>query len=301
MERNQKKGMKSWSNEDVITWFKDTLKMDEYLNIIKYEKVKGSDIYDCDMAFLNKILGMGSEQVQKFKYERNKCKYTSLVSSKLYGWGNNKSNQLCLEQSFIKKPTELPLPTDLLNTEIVGESDHIRDVFCSRSNTFLLSVKGKIYMNSNFITSKKTKKNSDTNAESNNWINITQLICIETPSSQNFFKVKKIFFSSDIVYLTGSDLGYVPFIFASKKAKGKHDKNEKDFIGIQEVIGNIQSKHKEISNFICIYEHRYLGIVEIKLSEFTQNEIPYHKVLQVKYCNEVIWDRKKRFYRFIDA
>ena len=38
-------------------------------------------------------------------------------------------------------------------------------------------------------------------------------------------------------------------------------------------------------------------MLETSLNEFIQSHVPYHKVEQIKLFNDVIWDKKKRFFK----
>ena len=38
-------------------------------------------------------------------------------------------------------------------------------------------------------------------------------------------------------------------------------------------------------------------MLETNLPDYLQSEIPFHKIIQIKDNNEVIWDRKKRYFK----
>jgi hypothetical protein len=38
-------------------------------------------------------------------------------------------------------------------------------------------------------------------------------------------------------------------------------------------------------------------MLETSLNEFIQSHVPYHKIEQIKFYNDVIWDKKKRFFK----
>ena len=55
------------------------------------------------------------------------------------------------------------------------------------------------------------------------------------------------------------------------------------------------SKNKE--KFYVVYEDAILKTLERPLMNYIISEVPYHKITQIKYFNEIIWDRNKRFYK----
>jgi uncharacterized protein (UPF0248 family) len=64
-----------------------------------------------------------------------------------------------------------------------------------------------------------------------------------------------------------------------------------------EVIEKLQKKKKNMEMYSIVYDDKLLkGFLETKLNEFLESEVPYHKIIQIKYFNDVIWDRKKRYY-----
>ncbi len=64
-----------------------------------------------------------------------------------------------------------------------------------------------------------------------------------------------------------------------------------------EIVEKILKKKKNIDNYLIVYEDRFLnGFLESKLAEFQESEVPYHKIVQIKFFNDIVWDRKKRFF-----
>jgi uncharacterized protein (UPF0248 family) len=64
------------------------------------------------------------------------------------------------------------------------------------------------------------------------------------------------------------------------------------------MIEKIKSKNKNaIENFYLVYEDKLLKLLETPLHEYMQSEVPYHKIVQIKHYNSIIWDRKKRYYK----
>ena len=64
------------------------------------------------------------------------------------------------------------------------------------------------------------------------------------------------------------------------------------------VIEHIQEYlNDKISTFKVVYGDSLLKLLETTLDDYLQSEIPYHKIVQIKDGNEVIWDRKKRYFK----
>ena len=52
-----------------------------------------------------------------------------------------------------------------------------------------------------------------------------------------------------------------------------------------------------MEKFTLVYEDKLLKFLETSLEDFLESEVPYHKIYQIKFFNNIIWDRKKRFYK----
>lgn len=63
-----------------------------------------------------------------------------------------------------------------------------------------------------------------------------------------------------------------------------------------EIVNKILAKKKKQENFFIVYEDALLKMLETPLPEYLESDVPYHKIIQIKHFNDVIWDRKKRFY-----
>ena len=98
-------------------------------------------------------------------------------------------------------------------------------------------------------------------------------------------------------------LGYysnkIPFSAILKKPKFKHLKKGGKFITSTKVIEHIQEfLNDKIDNYNIVYGDSLLKILESPLDEFIESEIPHHKIIQIKTKeNEIIWDRKKRYFK----
>jgi len=88
------------------------------------------------------------------------------------------------------------------------------------------------------------------------------------------------------------------------KPKLKHAKKGDKFptadLIIEKIIKNYKNKISDIDRYFIVYEDRFLHILESNIEEFEKSETQYHRIIQIKYFKEVIWDRKKRFYKFIE-
>lgn len=151
LEREDMKPLDKWKEDDVQEWFHQ-MNMDEFLNIIKYEKINGKDILNGDETFFVNIMGMEDDQIKKVKYEINKVKNVSCKLTKLWGWGSNKQGQLGqinYSLTFVKTPTQINLP------KMVDENDYIIKVFCGKTFSLLLTKFGEIFITGNYNMKEK--------------------------------------------------------------------------------------------------------------------------------------------------
>jgi uncharacterized protein (UPF0248 family) len=82
-----------------------------------------------------------------------------------------------------------------------------------------------------------------------------------------------------------------------KKPKLKHLKKGDKFPPCDNIIEKIlEKKRKDIDKYCIIYEDGLLKFLETRLEEFLESDVPYHKIYQIRFFQDVIWDRKLRFY-----
>ena len=321
-----------WKNSDIYKWF-ENLRLYDYLNIIKYEKITGKDILNGDKDFFVKCIGMEEDEIKKLMYEITKVKIGSNRQCQLFGWGNNKNGQLGLMNlnvNYCKFPTKINLPN-------LNENDSVEKIFTGNSYTILLSKMGKVFItgkysikekmnkfnndnnsnnnnnqnhNQNKVENKKNKKNKKEKNKKNNikeneekktlknrWIDITKNICYNE-ENKTFLKIKNIYCYDNNIIFFGFISTIIPFNAIIKKPKFKHLKKGTKFITSDKIIDNIlEFQKKEINNYHIVYGDSLLKMLEATLPEFLESEVPYHKIEQIKLFNEIIWDRKKRFLK----
>lgn len=301
-----------WSTEQVMEWFND-IDLSDYVNIIKYEKITGRDIIEAEKDFYIKMMGMfDMDHYQKVKYEMSQIRNKSYIKQKLYGWGNNLNGQLSLDSAyFYRKPVKLDLPQS-----IFSDGDYISDIYAGKSISLILTKYGKVYSvgNSTLVKekekeedkikkekkeskSKKGKEAKETSKEKENEGNKWCLISINT-QYEEYFKIKNIRISEFNILFIGENSSFIPYWRQEKKAKYNKltNKQSEKFISADEVISKLQ-KNTGIENYYVVYENPKYGLLENSVEDFVISEVPYHKILQIKYFREIIWDRKKRFMK----
>lgn len=168
LERDDILPIENWTENEVYEWFKE-MKLDEYLNVIKYKKITGEDIIKGDEKFFVNNLGMEDNEIFKLKYETNKMKSNSICKNmKLWGWGYNKNGQLGqmdYEKDYLKNLAKINLP------ELKEENDFIVSIKANKDYSVLLSKFGEVYVTGNYSMKKKyeefLKNNPNDNDNSN--------------------------------------------------------------------------------------------------------------------------------------
>ena len=156
----------------------------------------------------------------------------------------------------------------------------------------------------------KDNSNSiNNNLAENKWINLSQNICYCSYNLYNlpkknlnitdsYFKIKEIFVQNKIISFIGFYSNKTPFLALQRKPKFKHLKKGAKFITSDKVIEHIQKYFEDkMSNFKVVYGDSLLKMLETDLPDYLETEIPFHKIIQIKDNNEVIWDRKKRYFK----
>ena len=358
-----------WKTDQVIEWLK-TINLEEYLNIVKYEKINGKDILEGDKLFFFNIMGTISDHYQKIKYEINRVKDRKLINQKLYVWGSNSNGQLAIDsqKDFIRKPllTNINLfeansgSTSILNSsensfELKNENDYFVRIYCGNTCSFLQTNHGETYFagnimpeikestNINIKESKEDKKKKQKKSKNeknprsrgnsgitnqdlidhqsvktiNKWVNVSYLISYDKRSDE-FFRAKQIYLNSkNEIVVIGYTSTFVPFIRQDRKAKFKTENNEnvdfhvginsigsvkhsltEKFITVQELIEKINKKNLGYElGYSIVYENPMYGILENNVVDFLLTDVPYHKVLQLKFYGDVIYDRKLRYIK----
>jgi uncharacterized protein (UPF0248 family) len=119
-----------------------------------------------------------------------------------------------------------------------------------------------------------------------------------TKISEGFFKAKEIFLRGTKIFFLGYKSNEIPFTLQEKKPKLKHFKKGEKFPTSDSVVEYILAKKKIFMDKISIvYDDSLLKFLETSLEEFLESEVPYHKLIQIKFFNIIIWDRKKRYYK----
>ena len=346
LEKTRLKPLEEWNNEEIYKWFEE-MDLDDYLNIIKYQKITGKDIVNGGKDYLLDVMGLEEDHINKINYEMSTLKFETSKDMKLWAWGNNKNGQLGLNnQTFVKLPTLITLPNMM-------QDDTIEKIYCYKTYSVLLTKFGNIFITGKYTikdqmhTSKKNKDNNNNNNKKNkgknkhkeenkkkadkkekeknnekdnligdnmldnNWINLSKSLCycaynIYNSNKNNknnnendaYFKIKEIFGENDNISFIGFYSNKTPFFAIQRKPKFKHLKKGGKFITSNKVIEHIQEFLKDkIDTFKVVYGDSLLKMLETNLPDYLESEIPFHKIIQIKDNNEVIWDRKKRYFK----
>ena len=346
LEKTRLKPLEEWNNQEIYKWFED-MELDDYLNIIKYQKITGKDIVQGGKDYLLDVMGLEEDHINKLNYEMGTLKFETSKDMKLWGWGNNKNGQLGLanNQTFVKYPTLIDLPNMM-------SDDTIEKIFCYKEYSILLTKFGNIFITGKYQIKEQThnsKKNSKENQmnnkknkgknkhkeenkykkndknkdkeknnekdnnnilnnTNNNWINISKNICytsynLDKTSKKNlntepYFKIKEIFGQNDNISFIGFYSNKIPFFAYQRKPKFKHLKKGGKFITSDKVIEHIKEfLNDKIDKFKVVYGDSLLKMLETNLEDYLESEIPIHKIIQIKDNNEIIWDRKKRYFK----
>ena len=347
LEKEKVKSLEEWNNDEIYKWFEE-MELDDYLNMIKFQKITGKDIVQGGKDYLIDFMGVEEDHLNKLNYEINTLKFESSKNLKLWGWGNNKNGQLGLmnNQTFVKAPTQINLPN-------LMPDDTIEKIYCDKTYSILLTKFGNIFITGNYSVKdqsndnqkknnnnnqsnqgkknkgknkhhkdehkekgKKNDKNKEKNKDNENiennyvenrWINVSQNICYSSynlykgsknKNSNSYFKIKDIFCQDNNIFFIGFYSNTIPFYAIQRKPKFKHLKKGGKFITSDKVIEHIQEfSNDKLSTFKIIYGDSLLKKLETTLDAYLESEVPFHKIIQIKDNNEVIWDRKKRYFK----
>ena len=151
LEQNYRIPLIDWSMNEIYEWFKE-IGFEEYLNIIKYDKIDGKKIIEGDKKYYKDILGMAGNKINQLYKEIKKVEDGSAHKMKIWGYGNNRFGQLGLiNTKYSKTPLKLEIPEN----ELKINNDFITDIICSNTISLLITKKEKIYICGNYNPKEK--------------------------------------------------------------------------------------------------------------------------------------------------
>ena len=103
--------LENWNNDNVVSWLRRE-GFDDYVNIMRVEKIDGKKLVNLEKKYMENVLGITNINIQQkilLSIENNKK--ISYNKDKLYGWGKNQTGQLGNSMAvFVNKPVNIKLP-----------------------------------------------------------------------------------------------------------------------------------------------------------------------------------------------
>ena len=245
LEQNYKNPLIDWTMEEILDWFEKDIDFEEYLKVVKYQKVNGKNIVEGDKKYFKDILGMSSNKIKQLtNKEIKKVENGSVKNIKIWGYGNNRFGQLGLAST---KYSKIPIKLEIPENDLKLNNDFIVKIICSNTISLLITKKEKIYICGNFNQKEKQniikiedksqeeknenknrkkgnkgkahkkkekekieKENEERN-EQNLWVEISYEI--KRIFTNNFYvKLKDIYIRDNILYIFGLKLNKKDFI-----------------------------------------------------------------------------------------
>ena len=155
LEQNYKNPLIDWTMEEILDWFEKDIDFEEYLKVVKYQKVNGKNIVEGDKKYFKDILGMSSNKIKQLtNKEIKKVENGSVKNIKIWGYGNNRLGQLGLAST---KYSKIPIKLEIPENDLKLNNDFIVKIICSNTISLLITKKEKIYICGNF--NQKEKQN----------------------------------------------------------------------------------------------------------------------------------------------
>ena len=245
LEQNYKNPLIDWTMEEILDWFEKDIDFEEYLKVVKYQKVNGKNIVEGDKKYFKDILGMSSNKIKQLtNKEIKKVENGSVKNIKIWGYGNNRFGQLGLAST---KYSKIPIKLEIPENDLKLNNDFIVKIICSNTISLLVTKKEKIYICGNFNQKEKQniikiedksqeeknenknrkkgnkgkahkkkekekieKENEERN-EQNLWVEVSYEI--KRIFTNNFYvKLKDIYIRDNILYIFGLKLNKKDFI-----------------------------------------------------------------------------------------
>ena len=244
LEQNYRVPLADWGVDQILDWFEKEIGYEEYLKVIKYQKITGQNILEGDRKYFKETLGMSFNKIKQLtNKEIKKVENGSVQNMKIWGYGNNRSGQLgIVSTKYSKIPIKLEIPED----ELIINNDYIIKIICSNTISILRTKNEKIYICGNFNQKekqtiinneekeekekndkkkkgnkknhkKKEKEKKETENESKNKINKNLWVEISYEIKRYFtnnfhIKLKDIYIRNNILYIFGLKLNKKYFI-----------------------------------------------------------------------------------------
>jgi hypothetical protein len=128
----KKKLLKYWNNSDVLQWAEEE-GFEEYLKILKVEKVTGEKLLTMDETYMEDVLGMTLPSIKhkiNLLVQELNANTDNFEDYVVHSWGKNDKGQLCVNPSAsVATPVKLKLP------------EHTELFACFGDQTFLRNTK----------------------------------------------------------------------------------------------------------------------------------------------------------------
>ena len=161
LEQNYRIPLIDWDVDQISNWFEKEIGYEEYLKVIKYQKVTGKNLLEGDRKYFKETLGMSVNKIKQLtNKEIKKVENGSVSNIKIWGYGNNRSGQLGVVNT---KYSKIPIKLEIPENDLKINNDFIVKIICSNTISLLLTKNEKIYICGNF--NQKEKQNIINNEE----------------------------------------------------------------------------------------------------------------------------------------
>lgn len=151
--------LNKWDTPKVLEWLKKE-GFDDYINIMRTEKIDGRKLLEMDRKFMSDRLGiLNTNLQQKMLMSIQQHEEISYQGDELYGWGRNDNGQLGnTMMQFAQKPIRIKLPD-------FSRNEHVEDVVCGWLNTIVISSAGRMFVSGKENEKEKPKEDEISDEE----------------------------------------------------------------------------------------------------------------------------------------
>lgn len=133
-----------WTTEQVMEFLASFEEFQDYINIVKYEGIKGSDLSHISKKFMKDRLGLIRDELQlKLMTEIIKYKDATFKQERVYAWGKNEYGQLGLSKCT---NVHLPMKVEIPHLE---KNDNIDMIKIGWKNSVLVTKERRIFISEN--------------------------------------------------------------------------------------------------------------------------------------------------------
>jgi hypothetical protein len=257
----------TWSTSDLLK-FMSKNGFEDCCQLIKNHEIDGKDLSDLSDKYFIETLGIReTDRRVKLRYllkQSNASVFSKTFS--VLAWGRNNFSQIGPDINSVNVPTRIPQPA-------LTDDDSLKDVQSDKKHSYIITEKGKVLS----LGGKQANKLSKAEKKAISWEDIS-----------------KTLLDKGIIVEIQTSTSFVGVIFRPERKNQVKIKMRM----AEDIVKLVVNGFLPLEQYEVGYLDRFLGMLEIGLSEFCRTDVPKHRIQYFKRNGKIVWDRRARIDNF---